>query len=54
MELTAALTPADAGGYVALEPGTGATTQVETVEEALANPREATALQWAEFPLASR
>jgi predicted RNase H-like HicB family nuclease len=37
MELTAVLTFADEGGYVALNPETGTTTQGETVEEALAN-----------------
>ena len=44
MELTAVLTPADEGGYVALNPETGTTTQGETVEEAVANLRDATAL----------
>ena len=33
MELTAVLTPAEEGGYVALNPETGTTTQGETVEE---------------------
>lgn len=50
MELTAVLTPAEEGGYVALNPETGTTTQGETVEEALANLREATALYLSEFP----
>jgi predicted RNase H-like HicB family nuclease len=54
MELTAVLTPAEEGGYVALNPETGTTTQGETVEEAVANLREATALYLSEFPLASR
>lgn len=53
MELTAVLTPADEGGYVALNPETGTTTQGETVEEAVANLREATALYLSEFPLPS-
>jgi hypothetical protein len=44
MELTAVLTPAEEGGYVALNPETGTTTQGETVEEALANLQEATVL----------
>ena len=52
MELTAVLTPAPEGGYVAFNPETGTTTQGETVEEALANLREATALYLEEFPLA--
>jgi predicted RNase H-like HicB family nuclease len=51
MELTAVLTPADEGGFVALNPETGTTTQGETVEEAIANLREATALYLSEFPL---
>lgn len=51
MELTAVLTPAEEGGYVALNPETGTTTQGETVEEAIANLTEATALYLSEFPL---
>jgi predicted RNase H-like HicB family nuclease len=54
MELTAVLTPAEEGGYVALNPETGTTTQGETMEEAVANLQEATALYLTEFPLASR
>jgi predicted RNase H-like HicB family nuclease len=53
MELTAVLTHAEEGGYVALNPETGTTTQGETVEEAVANLQEATALYLSEFPLAS-
>lgn len=52
MELTAVLTPAEEGGYVALNPA-GTTTQGETVEEAVANLCEATALYLSEFPLPS-
>ena len=51
MELTAVLSPAEEGGYVALNPETGTTTQGETIEEALANLQEATALYLSEFPL---
>jgi predicted RNase H-like HicB family nuclease len=51
MQLTAVLTPAEEGGFVALNPETGTTTQGKTVEEAVANLREATALYLAEFPL---
>jgi len=51
MELTAVLTPAPEGGFVALNPETGTTTQGETVEEAISNLREATALYLSEFPL---
>ncbi len=51
MELTAVLTPAEEGGYLALNPETGTTTQGETVEEAIANLQEATGLYLSEFPL---
>ena len=51
MELTAVLTPAEEGGYVALNPETGTTTQGETVEEAIANLTEATELYLSEFSL---
>jgi predicted RNase H-like HicB family nuclease len=50
MELSAILTPAEEGGYVAFNPETGTTTQGETVEEALSNLREATKLFLEEFP----
>ena len=50
MEFTAVLTPADEGGYVAFNPETGTTTQGDSVEEAVANLREATALCLDEFP----
>ena len=42
MDLSTVLTPAPEGGYIAHDPETGTTTQGETVEEALANLREAT------------
>ena len=51
MELSAVLTPAPEGGYVAYNPETGTTTQGETVEEALANLSKATELYLEEFPL---
>ncbi|MCX7173503.1 MAG: type II toxin-antitoxin system HicB family antitoxin [Proteobacteria bacterium] len=51
MELTAVLTPAEEGGYIALNPETGTTTQGDTVEEAIANLREATTLYLSEFPI---
>ena len=51
MQLTAVLTPAEEGGFVALNPETGTTSQGETVEEAIANLREATVLYLEEFPL---
>jgi predicted RNase H-like HicB family nuclease len=53
MELTAVLTPAEEGGYVALNPETGTTTEGETVEEAIANLQEATALYLSEFPISA-
>ena len=49
MELTAVLTHAEEGGFVALNPETGTTTQGETVEEAVANLKEATVLYLSEF-----
>jgi len=51
MVLTAVLTPASEGGYVALNPETGTTTQGETVDEALSNLKEATELYLEEFPM---
>jgi predicted RNase H-like HicB family nuclease len=51
MELSAVLTPAPEGGYIAFNPETGTTTQGETVEEALINLREASELYLEEFPL---
>ena len=51
MELSAVLTPAAEGGYIALNPETGTTTQGETVEDALTNLREATELYLEEFPM---
>ena len=58
MELTAVLTPAEEGGYVALNPETGTASQgeavEEAVEEAVANLKEATTLYLSEFPLHAR
>jgi predicted RNase H-like HicB family nuclease len=51
MELSAVLTPAIEGGYIALNPETGTTTQGESIEEAIANLKEATELYLEEFPL---
>jgi predicted RNase H-like HicB family nuclease len=50
MLLTAVLTPAEEGGFIALNPETGATTQGETVEEAVKNLKEATELFLDVFP----
>lgn len=49
--LTAVLIPAVEGGFTALNPETGTTTQGESVQEAVNNLREATALYLEEFPL---
>jgi len=51
MLMTAVLLPAPEGGFTALNPETGTTTQGETVEEALENLRQATELYLEEFPL---
>jgi predicted RNase H-like HicB family nuclease len=51
MLLTAVLMPGSEGGFTALNPETGTTTQGETVEEALANLQEAMELYLEEFPL---
>lgn len=52
MQLTAVLIPAKEGGFVALNPETGTSTQGDSIEEALANLQEATALYLEEFPVA--
>ena len=44
MQITAVLNPAEEGGYVAFNPETGTTTEGGTVEEALANLKEAVEL----------
>jgi predicted RNase H-like HicB family nuclease len=51
MELSAIVTPATEGGYVAFNPETGTTTQGKTIEESLANLQEATELYLKEFPM---
>ena len=51
MQVTAVLTPAEGGGFVALNPESGTVSQGETIEDAVANLREATALYLSEFPL---
>ncbi len=53
MQFTAVLIPAQEGGFVALNPETGTTTQGETIEQALANLQEATELYLEEFPASS-
>lgn len=44
MTLTAVLTPAEEGGYVAFNPETGTTTQGESQDDALRHLHEATRL----------
>jgi predicted RNase H-like HicB family nuclease len=51
MQVTAVLTPAEEGGFVAYNPETGTTSQGDTIEEALANLREAVELYLEEFPM---
>jgi predicted RNase H-like HicB family nuclease len=53
MMLTAVLMPASEGGFTALNPETGTTSEGESIEEAIANLREATELYLEEFPLES-
>jgi predicted RNase H-like HicB family nuclease len=49
MRLTAVLTPAEEGGFIALNPETGTTTEGENIKEALENLKEATTLYLEEF-----
>lgn len=51
MHMTAVLTPAEEGGFVAFNPETGTASQGETVEEAVANLKEAVELYLEEFPM---
>ena len=51
MLLTAVVTEAEEGGYIALNPETGTTTQGETYEEAIQSLKEATSLFLEEFPM---
>lgn len=51
MQVTAILTPAEEGRFVAFNPETGTTSQGETIEDALANLREAVLLFLEEFPI---
>lgn len=51
MQVTAVLTPAGEGGFVALNPETGTVSQGDTIEEAIANLREAVELYLEEFPM---
>jgi len=51
MLLSAVITEAEEGGFVALNPETGTTTQGESIEEAMENLKEATSLYLQEFPM---
>jgi predicted RNase H-like HicB family nuclease len=51
MQVTAVLTPAEEGGFVAYNPETGTTSQGESIEEAIANLRIAVELYLEEFPI---
>ncbi len=51
MHMTAVLTPAEIGGYVAYNPETGTASQGDTFESAVANLREAVELYLEEFPM---
>lgn len=53
MQFTAVLIPAEEGGFVALNPETGTSTQGESIQEALANLQEATELYLEEFTVVS-
>jgi predicted RNase H-like HicB family nuclease len=53
MTIPTVLAPAPEGGFVAINPETGSTTQGETIEEAVANLKEATELYPEEFPFIS-
>jgi len=53
MQFTAVLIPAQEGGFVAINPETGTSTQGESIQEALSNLQEATELYLEEFPMAS-
>ena len=51
MILTAVITEAEEGGYIAYNPETGTTTQGESYDEAVAMLQEATELYLEEFPM---
>lgn len=51
MHVTAVLIHAEEGGYVAYNPETGTTSEGESIDDAIANLREAVELYLEEFPL---
>lgn len=50
MQVTAILTPAAEGGFIAFNPETGTTSQGDTLDDALGHLREAVELYLEEFP----
>lgn len=54
MILSAVITEAEEGGFVAYNPETATTTQGETFHEAMANLREATEVYLEVFPMGSK
>ncbi len=53
MRLTAVLTEAAEGGYCALNPETGTMSEGDSVEQSIANLREAVELYLEEFPVSA-
>lgn len=51
MLVTAILTPAPEGGFTALNPETGTASEGDTIDQAIANLREAVELYLEEFPM---
>jgi len=51
VQVTAVLTRAEEGGFIAFNPETGSTTQGETIEDDLENLREAVELYREECPM---
>jgi predicted RNase H-like HicB family nuclease len=51
MHMTAVLTSAEEGGFNAFNPETGTASQGDTMEDAIANLREAVELYLEEFPM---
>ena len=51
MLLNAVITEAEEGGFIALNPETGTTTQGDTYQEAIQNLKEATTLCLDELPI---
>ncbi len=54
MILTAVITEAEEGGYIAFNPETGTTTQGNSFDEAMVLLKEATELYLEEFPMSPK